>query len=112
MLLPIPRPKRSDRNSSVLDPAISLPPRVTRPNLKPFTDLLGVDAATLKKELSGWGPVVHRCSFGSRKRGGLIGLDSRPDIVAFRTRNHQSLNAANKKRDSGQITVFVPRPTE
>jgi Cytochrome c len=26
------------------------------PNLKPFTDLLGVDAATLKKVLSGWGP--------------------------------------------------------
>jgi cytochrome c5 len=26
------------------------------PNLKPFTDLLGVDAATLKKVLGGWGP--------------------------------------------------------
>ena len=26
------------------------------PNLKPFTDLLGVDAATLKKVLSSWGP--------------------------------------------------------
>jgi len=26
------------------------------PNLKPFTDLLGVDEATLKKVLSTWGP--------------------------------------------------------
>jgi cytochrome c len=26
------------------------------PNLKPFTDLLGVDAATVKKVLSSWGP--------------------------------------------------------
>jgi hypothetical protein len=26
------------------------------PNLKPFTDLLGVDTATLKKVLGGWGP--------------------------------------------------------
>jgi hypothetical protein len=26
------------------------------PNLKPFTDLLGVDAATLKKVLASWGP--------------------------------------------------------
>jgi hypothetical protein len=26
------------------------------PNLKPFTDLRGVDAATVKKVLSSWGP--------------------------------------------------------
>ena len=30
------------------------------PNLKPFTDLLGVDAATLKKVLGGWGPGSFR----------------------------------------------------
>jgi hypothetical protein len=26
------------------------------PNLKPFTDLLGVDVATVKKVLASWGP--------------------------------------------------------
>jgi hypothetical protein len=33
------------------------------PNLKPFTDLLGVDVETVKKVLGSWGPAVTtRCS--------------------------------------------------
>src|SRR3979409_1266952 len=43
-----------------LNVGASLPPP---PNLKPFTDLLGVDVATVKKVLASWGPAATtRCS--------------------------------------------------
>src|SRR6266436_2520214 len=48
------------------------------PNLKPFTDLLGVDVATLKKVLTSWGPgrfdaVVSKDGRAFRPDGGQAG---------------------------------------
>jgi hypothetical protein len=39
------------------------------PNLKPFTDLLGVDVATVKKVLASWGPGRFDAVFGQGRQG-------------------------------------------
>jgi hypothetical protein len=56
------------------------------PNLKPFTDLLGVDAATMNNALGAWGPAGSmRSSITMARRSGPTGGSRNVDSARFRS---------------------------